>query len=121
MTRVLKDLARLQREAGPALDRIGDLEISRHHFEAEMRGVLLNAEGKLRAANNSEARERQLKKSYEKLVDQFDPDGEEAAPASGDAVLAHDVDASEAERVQALRLGLAPNNKAHAQRAKWGT
>lgn len=115
---VLGETLLLQREAGPALDRIGALELSRHQFEAEMQGVLLKADGKLKAASNAEARERQLKKSYERDVDPFSEDGEEVAEAGG-AVLALDAPSGEAERVSALRLGVAADPKAGAVSAKW--
>ncbi len=114
----LSELVQGQREAGPAIDRLDALERSRHQFEAEVQGLLLKAEGKLKAASNAEARERQLKKSYERdLLDGIDPDGG-AGPETG-PVLHHDVETSEEERVSALRLGVAPSNKAAAQLAKW--
>lgn len=117
---VLVELLQVQREAGPALDRITALELSRHQFEAEMQGVLLKADGKLKAASNSEARERQIKKANDRLADPFSEDGEEVAEA-GRAVLADDAAAGEAERLHALRLDLAPTDgKALAVRAKWG-
>jgi len=114
----LTDLAKLQREAGPALDRIDALELSRHQFEAECNGKLLQADGKLKAASNAEARERALKKSYDRQIDEFeprDPGGEEGAPP----VLSVDVEGGEAERLRAMRLVVAPGPKAAAIAAKW--
>jgi len=115
---VLRELLLIQREAGPALDRLNALELSRHQFEAEMQGVLLKADGKLKAANNAEARERQLKKAYERLSIEFPGEVEEVAEA-GRAVLPVDAPSGETERVSALRLDLAADPKAAAVMAKW--
>jgi len=120
LSRVLAEAADREKSLGPALDRLTALETSRHQFQAEIEGLLLRAEGKLKAAANAEARERQLKKSYEKNLDPF-PDGGNGEPSTaGDPILSYDAAASEAERLQALRLDVAPSNKALAQRAKWG-
>lgn len=114
---MLQQVVHLQSEAGPALKRLEALELSRHHFEAEIQGVLLQADGKLKAARNAEARERQLKRSYEnQLLDPIDPDGE----AAGEGVLNVDAPASETEGVPAVHLALAPTGKAAAVRAKFG-
>lgn len=110
----------LQREIGPGLDRLEKLELSRAQFEAEMGALVLKAEGKFKAANNAEARERQLKKSYERLVDDFDPDGAEPEATAGGPVLVNNAEPGEEERLHAMRLGVAPNNKASAIAAKWG-
>lgn len=116
----LSELVAAHRDAGQFLDRINALERSRHQFEAECEGKLLRADGKLKAASNAEARERQLKRSYERVTDQFDPDGAEPEDPERAALLEHDAQEREAERVQAMRLGLAPNNKTLAIRAKFG-
>ena len=115
---VLQELVRVQSELGPAVDRLEALELSRHHFEAEMSGLVLKAEGKLKAANNSEARERQLKKSYDIRTDPLYAEGEEPE-AEGAPVLPGDADGGEAERLQALRLDVAPDRKQAALRFKW--
>ena len=115
----VKELAHVQQQLGPAVDRLEALELSRHHFEAEISGVLLKAEGKLKAANNSEARERQLKKSYDIRTDPLYQDGEEPE-AGGDTVPVLDAAGGEAERMQALRLDVAPNHRETALRRKWG-
>lgn len=115
---VLGDLLQVQRDAGPAVDRITALELSRHEFEAECGGVLLKADGKLKAANNAEQRERQLKRSYEAIVEEL---GEAGGPGPGASpVLPDDAEAGKAERVPALRLDVAPDPKAAALMAKWG-
>ncbi len=116
----IAELVTIQQEAGPALERLEALELSRHQFEAEVAGTLLKAEGKLKAASNAEARERQLKKSYESQLDSIDPEGEEVPAHRGGPLLDLDAERSEAQRLQPVRLGLAPNNKAAAVRAKFG-
>lgn len=120
LTQVVGAVAVAQQELGPSVQRLNDLELSRVRFEAECEGMLLKADGKLRAANASEARERQFKRSNEKtFADPFPLDGEEAEGAT-----LHTVDAptGETERMPGLYMGLARNNKkARAQAAKWGT
>jgi len=115
----LYKLCQVQQEQGPATERLEALELSRHQWEAMCEGLLQKAEGKLKAANNAEARERANKKSYEHLLDPLDEVGEPEAPGrhpdSG-----NDAAASEAERLHALRLDVAPSPKALAQRAKFG-
>ncbi len=114
------EIVRAQQELGPATDRLNRLELERHQFEAQIEGLLLRAEGKLKAANNAEARERQLKKSYERLVDPFPEDGQPESP-EGVAVLSDDAQTGEAQRLHAMRLDVAPvNSKTLAQRAKFG-
>ena len=117
---VLGELVLLQREQGPASERLEALELSRHQWEATCEGLLQKAEGKLRAANNAEARERANKKSYEHLLDPLAEDGDdpEASPRYPDSGL--DAPAGEAERLSALRLDVAPSPKTLAQRAKFG-
>ena len=114
----LSELCATQKALGPAIERLDILDRQRHQFEAMCEGLLLKAEGKLHAANNAEARERSMKKSYEKLADPFAEDGLE--PEEVTAVLHDDAAGRETERLQTLRLDVAPNNKALAQRAKFG-
>ncbi len=116
---VLRNLRDGQQEAGPALDRVAALELSRHQFEAEIQGVLLQADGKLKAANNSEARERQLKKANEKLVDAFLETGEEVEEA-GDPVRGVDAAVRTTEGLPAVRVGVAPDRKTAALNHKFG-
>jgi len=117
---VLRGLLKVQVEYGPVADRLEALELSRHHFEAEIQGVLLKADGKLKAANNAEARERQLKRSYERdeIVGPLDADGAQGSEA--ETVLPNHAEAGEAERLHSLRLDVAPTGKALAVRAKFG-
>jgi len=114
----LHQLVDAQREVAPAAERLDALELSRHQFEAEVAGTLLEAKGKLRAASNAEARERQLKKSYEKDSDSFDATGD-AGPGES-PILPVDVEAGETERLSSLHLGVAPNHKAAALAHKFG-
>lgn len=115
---IIQKLVQVQEALGPAAERLDALELSRHQFEAEIAGTLLKADGKLKAANNAEARERQLKRSYERIVDEGVVEGE-PRPPGGEIVGPLDAEPGEVEGVPPLRLDLAPNNKAHALRAKW--
>jgi len=117
LSSVLRNLVDVQGDAGPAVDRLNALELSRHQFEAECEGILLKAEGKLKAAANAEARERQLKKSYERQLDPLNPDGDEGPERA--PVLPDYATAGEAQGMQPMRVGLETNTKAHAVRAKW--
>ena len=116
----LSVLCELQKAAGPAVERLDALERQHHQFEAMCEGLLLKAEGKLRSANNAEARTRADKKSYEHLLDPLDETGIEPEAPSGNADRDDDVAFSEAQRLSALRLDVAPSPKALAQRAKFG-
>ena len=115
----INDLVRIQRELGPAIDRLEALELSRHHFEAECQGMLLRADGKLKAATSAEQRERQLKKANQKLVDDFDLIGAEGPVATPD--VGDDAAPSEEDKLLGMRMALASTNKkAPALMAKWG-
>ena len=118
----LSDLVDIQRELGPAADRLNALELSRHHFEAEMRAAVLRAESQYKATASSEQRERQLKKANERHTDPFSDEGEAPAERHNptDAAVPADVGAGSPEGVPPLRMVLAANNKAHAVRTKWG-
>ncbi len=112
----LAALVRLQGAQGPDRDRLVALELSRAQFEADMEGVLLKAEGQLKAARAAEARERNMKKSYEDLIDPFDTDSE----AEPRPVPQGYAPAGEAEGLPSVRLDLAPDNKTRALNSKWG-
>jgi len=114
----LEDLVRIQRELGPALDRLDALERERHHFEAECQGALLKAEGKFKAATSAEQRERQLKKANDRFADPFREDGEDGAEPA--PIQPNYVTTSEAPGLPPVRLALATNSKTHAVRAKFG-
>ena len=116
----LTALTEVQRQLGPALDRLEALERSRIHFEADVEGMLLKADGKLKAATSAEQRERQLKKANDKHADPFSPDGEAEQAEHGAYVLSDDAQRGQAQELPPVRLALATNNKAHAVRTKWG-
>ena len=113
-------LVRLHGTVGPAQDRLEVLELSRAQFEADMEGLLLKAEGQLKAARAAEARERHMKNSYEKNADPFDPDSEEEVPAEPHQISGPDGYSGEAEGLQRVHVGLAPTHKTRALNSKWG-
>lgn len=117
---VIQRLVEVQHAAGPVLDRLDALELSRHKFEAEVQGTLLEAKGKLKGALSSEARERHMSKQNEKDASPFPVDGAEITE-DGSVILPNDVEAGEAERVSSLRLDVAPSPKAAAIAAKWAS
>lgn len=105
-----------QRDAGPAEDRLMALELSRAQWEADLEGLLSKAEGRLKAANNAENRERTMRKSYEKLLDPLGADfEEEPAPVRPDYA-----PPSEEEGVQPVRVDVATDYKAIALNRKFG-
>lgn len=105
-------------DGGDLGDRVGALELQRAIFEADMDGLVTRAEGKLKAANNAEARTRTMKRSYETYADELDEDRPpqiEAEPLQlpqGDAEIVQ-------ESLQQVPLGMAANNKAHPTRMKF--
>ena len=118
----LEGLAQIQRELGPAVDRLEVLERSRNQFEAECEGMLLKADGKLKAASSSEQRERQIKKANERFTDPLSDESTAATEGydPADVAVAPNAGAGPPEGVPPMRLVLAANNKAHAVRTKWG-
>jgi len=120
LTLQLATLGRITQEQGPATDRLEALELSHHQFEAKCEGLLLKAEGKLRAANNAEARERALRKSYEHLIDPLAEVGDQPEASTRDPGSSNNDPPSEEERLSALRLDVAPSPKELAKRAKFG-
>jgi len=103
------------KDHGPATDRLDALELDRHRFEAEMEGLLLKSEGKLKAANNSEARERHQREKHERDFDPFPEDREEGPERLSELY----ADGSEEEELQPVHLGMEKNSKAYALRAKF--
>ncbi len=122
LTLALVALNKTQQENGPAIDRLDALERSRHQFEAECVGLLAKADGRVKVANSSEQRERQIKKANERLSDPFRDEGEAPTegPDSAGVAIPADAGASPPEGVPPVRLVLASNDKAHAVRTKWG-
>lgn len=107
---------RQRMDTAPVLQRLLDLEQSRAIWEAEVEALLMKAEGKLKAAANSEARERTMQKSRETDPDPFDFDRvevEEVVPLGY-------APASEEEALPAVRLDVARDHKTLALRHKFG-
>jgi len=115
LTKAVNRLWVVQDEALPSMKRLDALELSRAQFEADMNGLVMKAEGKLKAAANSEARERTMKKSYENELDPFDPEGEEVR---GDLPAGY-VEAGEAEGLPPVRVDVETDYKTLALRAKF--
>jgi len=115
----IEALDKTQRELGPGQDRLDALELSRVRFEAECEGLLLKADGRLKASSAAEARERQLKRSYDKR-DVFAPNGDEAATDEERAVLREVLGKPRLpeEHVPMHEID-APTEKQLAVRAKW--
>ena len=83
-------------------ERIEDLERERGLWEADVEGLLAKAEGKLKAAANSEARERKMQR---KSADGFDPflaPGEEIEATVSEG----HVEVGDPEEVLPVHLGL---------------
>ena len=114
----VRELVLVNREAGPATTRLEALELSRHQFEAECSGALLEAKGKQKGALSSEARERHMRKQSDKDLSQLVDDGEEVTEARS-TVQPDDAAASDAHTLLPLRVDVAANPKAAAINAKW--
>lgn len=114
----VKSLAAAQNSAAPAIERLDELELSRHQFEAQMEGLYLKAEGKLKAAANAEARERHQREAYEANFDAVPEAGEAGSGAS--PILPDHVETGEEERLSSLHLGVASSHKASALAHKFG-
>jgi len=104
-----------RRAGGDTIERLENLELSRHQFEAEVEGILLKADGKLQAANNSEARTRTMKKSYERFTDPLDPEHDEVE----EAIQAGYVPRSQEQEVQPMPMDLEQQRKTLALMAKF--
>jgi len=103
-------------EAGPAIDRLEELERSRTLWEAQIEALILKAESTYKSAANSESRARTMERRNEKNADPFAEDSEEvegAVPRGYEP-------ASEEEALQPLHLDLArPVGKTNALRSKF--
>jgi len=120
LTRSMKVLASVQQDHAPSVDRLEALELGRVRWESECEGLLLKAEGKHNAAKAAEMRARSLNRAYEKHV--ADPFVEEGVEQELETVRDLDAQGSEAQRLPALHVDVAPpNKKAVAIAAKWGT
>lgn len=108
--RSVVELTDAQRSNAPASSRLDALEHSQAMWQVEMEALVAKAEGTLQAALNAESRTRTMKKHYEKLADPLGLEGEEVT----EAVPSRDALGSEEERLQALRLDVAPVDKKNA-------
>lgn len=99
------------RENAPALDRLEALELSRAQFEADVEGMLMKAESKLKAAANSEARERHLRKRNEEAQDAFALDGDQDGRPPGPGIPIGDVEPGGEEGMLPVHLGLETADK----------
>jgi len=111
----LKDLIELERRNAPNDERIDELERSRAMWEAEVEGILLKADGHQKAARSAEARTRTMKRHYEDQLDPFDPD----SPQIEAPVPERHAEAERTEGVHVLSVGVAPDHKTLALRAKF--
>lgn len=105
-------LAVAQSESDPSEARLEALEHSQAMWQVEMEALVAKAEGTLQAALNAESRTRTMKKHYEKLADPFDIEGAEVP----ETVPAGDAPGSQEERLQAMRLDVAPVDKKNTLR-----
>lgn len=117
--RLAAGISAAQRErmdTAPLLERLVFLENGRAMWEAEVEALLMKAEGKLKAAANSEARERTMQRNREADIDPFNLDGDEVE----ETVSLGYAPAGEEEGVPAVRLDVAPTYKEIALRRKFG-
>ncbi len=100
----------------PSDDRLAQLELDRAQFESDCEGLLMKAEGKLKAAANAESRERTMQRRSADEFDPFDHAGEEVEATLPEGDAPNGV----TEELQQLRLGLeADTPKSRALRAKF--
>ncbi len=117
--RLAAGISTAQRErvdTGPLLERLVDLETSRAMWEAECEALLMKAEGKLKAAANSEARERTMQRNREADIDPFNHDGDEES----EVIPRGYAPAGEEEGVPPVRVDVARDYKALALSRKFG-
>ncbi len=84
------------------MERLMDLERQRTMWEADVEGLLAKAEGKLKAAANSEARERTMQRKREADFDPFGPYSEE----EGEPVPENDAEVGYQEGLLPVPVGL---------------
>lgn len=104
---------------GGLLPRVEHLELTRAAWEAEIEGGVLKADSKLKAAANAEARERQLRKSNERLYGPRDEDGDEGEEGARDADQANDAVPGEEEGMLPVHQDVAVDPRATVIAAKY--
>ena len=111
LTAALRGLSDAQGAGAPPMERLEELERSRALWEAEMEAMVLRVESRYKATAAAEGRARKLSDK----IDLFDQGGEEVeTPVPGG-----DAAPSEEEEMHPVYMGLAPNSKAYALRAKY--
>ena len=113
---VLHEVSGRVADRAELVDRIEELELSRAKWEAELEGLLMKAESKLKASNNAEARTRVMKKSYESFADEGET---EIAQEVFQHIPDGNVAPSRAEPLPAMHVDVAQNDKAGAVRMKF--
>lgn len=104
-------------DVGAVVARLDEIERTRALWEAELEGVLLQAQNKFRAARAAEERARHLAKSFAS-----DEDGLEELPEGIRELYSGDGEGGEAEGVQPVHesVGTPPTPQEWALRAKSG-
>lgn len=112
-------------DAAELAARLEDLELSRARWEAEIDALILKADSSFKSAAAAESRARTMKRSYEKIAGELDPDRLDELEVEGRRrVQDRDAEASEEEGVPLMRpdlAGLSLNSKVLAQRLKFMT
>jgi len=116
LTSALEKTNSMREQGASVIERVEHLELTRAAWEAEVEGSVMKADGKLRAANNAEARARTMEKHVEKQLDPFGEEGEEIQ----ERISARDVEGSEEDSMQPVHVAVAVNNKTRALRMKFG-
>ncbi len=120
LTGAIHELVQAQSEAGPAADRLEELELSRAKWEAEVEALVLKADSSYKAAANAENRARTMVRSYEKTLPLgFDEDSDPEETRDGKTDPGHNAARGEEEGVLPMRVGV-ETAKSAAVRAKWG-
>jgi len=123
LTASVQALTELQRQDGPSVERLDELERSRSLWEAGMEALVMRADAKLKASRNAEERARKMRNFDEDLFDDEPEDRTEAEiqrPGGGGFLPDVDVQASEEAGVHGVPVGVEDDGKAYAVRAKFG-
>lgn len=118
----ISESLRAKADSDALAERVGALELGRGLFEADMEGLLAKCEGKMKAANNAEARERTMRRQRENFSDGFDNDFEEAELEGTHRVLPPgNATSREEEPMHTVHVGLASSDKTLPLRMKFLT
>ncbi len=106
---------------GLLLTRVGDLEVSRALWEAEMEALVLKAQGKYNSARNAEQRTKTMQASIDDGTGEGDSDGAaEIIAALQLQLLSANGEPGPEEGLQPVHEDLGLRGKAAAQRMKYG-